>query len=395
MGDLEIDYEQAAARKVISALLEALPGLTWLDGQKEWFTLSDARRNRLSNVIRKILCASPEVSIAEMRGALQRVHRLSGFSPPRAILREFCKTLSFCRISDDRIIALGDLSIEEILGENEKCILEVFKDCSHVMHISKLRDECMRRGMNANTFSVYLGNSPIVTRLAPETYAIIGAAVSPGEVEDLQLNKVARAPVIRDHGWIGDGRLWLSYRLTVSNIRAGVFPVPAALRDIADGEYFIQSADTGSRCAIRIQGGRLSGVRRPLNILGAEEGDIVRLILDPRTRQAEISFSGEAVEAAATQSIIDSERLDVPDYVQGETQSASAGASPEVEWQPVSTAPIQRDLEVRLEDSSGRYALLFPCRLLSEGTWINSWLNTPLLAVPIDWREWREDAIVF
>jgi hypothetical protein len=86
------------ARRLILALLECVPGLSWLDAQKEWFTIADAKRNRLANIVRKILCVSPDISLSEMRGAIHRVHRLAGFSPPRAILREFCKSLSFCRV---------------------------------------------------------------------------------------------------------------------------------------------------------------------------------------------------------------------------------------------------------------------------------------------------------
>ena len=48
------------------------------------------------------------------------------------------------------------------------------------------------------------------------------------------------------------------------------------------------------------------------------------------------------------------------------------------EWQPISTAPLEQNLEVRLEDFFGRYVLLFPCRLIPGQGWINGWHETPL-----------------
>jgi hypothetical protein len=62
-------------------------------------------------------------------------------------------------------------------------------------------------------------------------------------------------------------------------------------------------------------------------------------------------------------------------------------------WNPISIAPAEQDLEVRLEDSFGRYVLLFPCRLLPGQGWINSRLETLLPTVPVDWRPWDELSI--
>jgi hypothetical protein len=57
-------------------------------------------------------------------------------------------------------------------------------------------------------------------------------------------------------------------------------------------------------------------------------------------------------------------------------------------WQPISTAPVLRNVEVRTADILGRYALLYPCRLVPERGWINAILATPLTVEPVEWREW-------
>ena len=74
-----------------------------------------------------------------------------------------------------------------------------------------------------------------------------------------------------------------------------------------------------------------------------------------------------------------------------QTQNKSDSA----EWQPILTAPINRDLEVRVADPVGHYALMCPCKLIPEQGWINSWLQTPLSHDPVEWREWTEPLVKY
>jgi hypothetical protein len=74
---------------------------------------------------------------------------------------------------------------------------------------------------------------------------------------------------------------------------------------------------------------------------------------------------------------------------QAQNKSEPAG------WQPILTAPINRDLEVRVADSMGHYALMCPCKLNPEQGWINSWLQTPLSHDPVEWREWTAPLVKY
>jgi hypothetical protein len=58
-------------------------------------------------------------------------------------------------------------------------------------------------------------------------------------------------------------------------------------------------------------------------------------------------------------------------------------------WRPISTAPYNRDLELRLDEGSGKTAP-FPCRHLNGGEWINVDLGTRMRIRPISWRVWRQ-----
>src|SRR5207248_10264900 len=60
----------------------------------------------------------------------------------------------------------------------------------------------------------------------------------------------------------------------------------------------------------------------------------------------------------------------------------------EMQWQTISTAPFDRDLELAVRDYDGTHALVFPCRRVLHG-WIN--VETKKLIEklrPTHWREW-------
>jgi len=71
----------------------------------------------------------------------------------------------------------------------------------------------------------------------------------------------------------------------------------------------------------------------------------------------------------------------------------SAGIFPQhnfnMDWQPIATAPFDRDLELAVIDYDGPHALVFPCRRILGG-WIKAETKRPIEDLrPTHWREWR------
>jgi hypothetical protein len=58
-------------------------------------------------------------------------------------------------------------------------------------------------------------------------------------------------------------------------------------------------------------------------------------------------------------------------------------------WQPVSTAPFDRDLELAVVDKDETHALVFPCRQIPDG-WMNAESRKRVDVRPTHWREWIE-----
>jgi hypothetical protein len=58
-------------------------------------------------------------------------------------------------------------------------------------------------------------------------------------------------------------------------------------------------------------------------------------------------------------------------------------------WQPIASAPFDRDLELAVVDEEGAHALVFPCRRLLDG-WTNALTRERLDVHPTHWREWAD-----
>lgn len=58
-------------------------------------------------------------------------------------------------------------------------------------------------------------------------------------------------------------------------------------------------------------------------------------------------------------------------------------------WHPISTAPYNQELELRIRDNGQIVTLQFPCLRTNEEAWINVDLGTQIRIEPVEWRAWH------
>lgn len=63
-----------------------------------------------------------------------------------------------------------------------------------------------------------------------------------------------------------------------------------------------------------------------------------------------------------------------------------------MEWEPISAAPFDRDLELAVVDNGGPHALVFPCRRILAG-WMDAETTKRVDVRPTHWRAWRADPV--
>ena len=60
------------------------------------------------------------------------------------------------------------------------------------------------------------------------------------------------------------------------------------------------------------------------------------------------------------------------------------------EWQPISTAPLDCDLELAIFNYDGIHALMFPCRRIHDG-WLKAETKERMDHLqPTHWRGWAQ-----
>ena len=60
-------------------------------------------------------------------------------------------------------------------------------------------------------------------------------------------------------------------------------------------------------------------------------------------------------------------------------------------WQPISSAPLNRDIELAVIDETGVHILIFPCQQVLCG-WINAKLGTRVDIRPTHWRDLQNES---
>jgi RNA polymerase alpha subunit len=263
----------------------------WLDGDRRWLFATGRTRNRLTNLVAKVLSVSPHVNLTELRKAVARSRRLA-VCPPVAVLGKFVGRFGLATVSDGRVSAVAEFASTIAAGGAESVLVSVLETHGPVLGRDRFQELCIAAGMNPITFGIYLSNSPIIARVRRGIYSLVGADIPPGVVEELE-REVAASRKPAEWGWSPRGTLWYALPVTPTVLAAGSVAVAPFVADIADGEWKPcfdgRELDGSVKCNNRF----LWGLRRPLINAGAEPGDVSVLEFDVSKRTVNITLGGE------------------------------------------------------------------------------------------------------
>jgi hypothetical protein len=68
---------------------------------------------------------------------------------------------------------------------------------------------------------------------------------------------------------------------------------------------------------------------------------------------------------------------------------AGGGRGALAHWHPISTAPCNRELELRISEDGKIITLEFPCLQTNAGAWINVDLGSQIELQAVEWRVWQ------
>ena len=142
--------------KYIISILSLYRDFHWLDESKGWFWIK-TKRNRLFNVIKKILSVCESINIHELRAGIGRFHRMDGIVPITSVLLELCKQLPWCSVVGSMVNANPSIKAEDFLGKNELSMYQILKESGSLMATVDFENACLDFGIGQNSFlSVFI-----------------------------------------------------------------------------------------------------------------------------------------------------------------------------------------------------------------------------------------------
>ncbi len=286
MLDEGIEINSKVARQILKSTLEFLDG--------DWFWIPDMKseRNRLRNVIRKMLSVCPRIEIRQMRDGVRRHYRHRQkrgqgtwrlLTPPARVIAKFSIAHPEFKFDGLAVEAVAPIDWRlELAGSEEGKVVQILFDAyGKLLRRETLFDLCSSAGMTSPSFSAILSGSPVVRQLATGVWGLRGFVYQPGLVESVRSSgsrlKTKRVEVV---SWTEDGPV-MDVKLP-HDTGSFVVGIPASIRPLISDSAFDALLEDGSEVGkIRIaSNGSSWGYGRFIRRVGADPGDVMRIAFD-------------------------------------------------------------------------------------------------------------------
>jgi hypothetical protein len=264
----------------------------WLDENRKWLFSKASIRNRLSNLVSKVLQVCPTIHLSELRKAAAKSRRLQSV-PPIKVLAVFLEKQGLAQVTGDEVVARQIIPNAIELGSAEDTMIKVFRAHGSVLRGDRLQELCIEAGMKPVTAGIYMSISPIVTRVARAVYALVGSKIEPGVAEEISAD-IVKSRRRADFGWSGRGSLWCAIQVSRNALTSGAVHLPSFVTNMVEGQdWKIRSDGKPFGTVLKARNKFAWSLAKPLDRLGAEPGDLCILDFDLTDRTVEVLVGGE------------------------------------------------------------------------------------------------------
>jgi hypothetical protein len=168
---------------------------------------------------------------------------------------------------------------------------------------------CWLFGSLASTFAVLwtqqrcsqlLSHSLLFEPHDGEAYAIVGTLAPNAGSEPIPAAPAAELSPAGKHGFLSEGRVFLTWKLQASAFTGGALRMPEPFNTFAEGDYRLKTAVNSELGVLHIRQRACWDVRLLLLTLGGEVGDTLLITLNFRDRTAMASLGDEEMLAQLT-----------------------------------------------------------------------------------------------
>jgi len=286
----------------IERVLRKAPSVRWQD---EWLWIekeSDGlHSNRLINAARCALSVNSPQTVASIHEGCRRMWKFRKLDilPPVAAMRGFFEQNEHFTVDGDFVSPSAPLDYHAVLGEVSATVVDVLKETPHeLLDRRSLYDACLDAGINRNTLSIWTSYAEWLENYAPSVWGLRGARPSPAAVVACQESARVRResePRRRVWSWSPDGHIIYTADVTTSLVNSGVVSFGSSLHrtlagkrlDVSVGGEVVATAKVG------LEHGFCWGWHPALLALGAKQGDVMEVNIDPTTLTASLSSGGQ------------------------------------------------------------------------------------------------------
>ena len=160
-----------------------------------WIPVNDGEinRNRLENILNKILSVCNSVDLEEIYSGYQRLAAFRNSSrgkdayvivpPSISAIKAFIKQSKKYDVTTQVVTSLEHLDYRRELSEVEIGIVESLRSSSSgLMSRKELLRSCIERGLNEMSVSMYMTYSPVVMHVGVDAHALVGAKTNSGDL---------------------------------------------------------------------------------------------------------------------------------------------------------------------------------------------------------------------
>jgi hypothetical protein len=258
-------------------------------------------RDRLSNLTRKVLAASGQVTVESLAAGLERQVRFGRMPlvPPAPVLAAYVTDHAEFQVIDETVTSRRPLDPERELSRTELVIWRRLREAGGgPLSRDDLRSAARKAGIDLPAFASAISYSPVVESRAHGMWGLRGTGGSirenigdQPEGKDIARRQVgARTARAARYTWDDQGRLVITSIL--SSPESTVVSIPRAVQPILESREFTAVAEDGAPVGtIKVRGGRSWGYDRFLASRRGRRGDVLSVTFDLSRRVSTLASS--------------------------------------------------------------------------------------------------------
>jgi hypothetical protein len=265
-----------------------------------WFSFGLDKRTKFVGTTLRMLSVNSPLPIRSLREGLRRRYTFKALRivPPLAVMKDLYRASPEFTIDDDGMVsAVSPLDPEQEVGEVQLAIVRILSAAPNgILDRDNLMQSCHDAGLKLSSVGIYTTYGECIEHVAHNVWAARGTAINASVLAAFMEVSGGRVTPEIETGWLEDGRPWMAFQLTATNVANPSISIPRDLRAVLRDRSFVARTFDGAQCGqikSDSSGNWIYGWNVFTSRTGADIGDVVRATFDLVTGVATVESNPE------------------------------------------------------------------------------------------------------